>query len=246
MPVADAVSLLALSAGQPPPGTAEGPEIIHPSGLLATPVSLEAEELDALVAKGRAQACFDRYLLMLPASPSQRAETIECFFSWLADTYEEVVDRRRNIENIEALQSALVGAGATEGRILDFGCGTGLSRFSAVVPRDRLLAFDSGLPMRRQASRSGLEVLTPRDLGSLPPGAIAGAFASYVLHLGTEDEHVVRCIAAMGERPLLVANFHKGNGRQSVDRLLGQLGLVPQPLPSHPERHGPAILYRRA
>jgi SAM-dependent methyltransferase len=209
-------------------------------------VTLTADELDRLVASGRASVYLDRFLLMPPLDERDHEAAIDAFFSWLADVYEKVIDRQRNVENIEGLQRALLEAGAGAGTLLDFGCGTGLSRLSGVVPHRRVIGFDAAAPMREQARQVGLEVIAPADLDDLPTGSITGAFASYALHLEVHPECVRRCVAAMGKRPLFAANFHKGAGKKWADAIFSELGLVGEPLPQHPSLHGPAILYQRA
>ena len=190
----------------------------------------------------------DRFIV---ATFDEREEDVapltEALFRYIAATYEEWIDRERNVENIEILLSILISEGSIPiQKVLDFGCGIGLAQEPASTFAWTLVCYDLSPEMRRIAANQGLIVWGPNELLAQQPGSVDGAFASYVFDViptREELELVWRCIANGG---LLVGNFHKGRGLETVTQVLVSLGaIVIEVEPASDPRHGTYLAYRK-
>lgn len=175
-------------------GTARGFEIYR------LPDSAEAERL------------LDRHWIVHMTGDTEGRRTAErCFFDGIADRYELEVDPQRNRDNVRALMQL---AGVRPGRrVLDFGCGPGLSIREA--DQVDLVGCDVSPAMREQAAAHGLPTVGPENLRSLE-GSFDAMVASYVLHLAVPQADLLaamRCVRVGGK---VAANFHKARGLVEV------------------------------
>lgn len=187
----------------------------------------------------------DRYYLLIPRGDvSARVGVTESFVEFVAPTYEACVAIEQNLANISGLLSTfrrwmeLTPAR----RILDFGCGTGLS--ARVSPAVELIGFDSSHAMRAHARTAGMRVIDPDGLRALPVGHFDGAFASYVMHLQIGKEFVLEAARRIRSNGLWIANFHKGIGFDWAAGLLAGEGFA---LASHSTSpsHGDIAVFMR-
>jgi predicted TPR repeat methyltransferase len=181
----------------------------------------------------------DRFYL--PAVPDPVLSV--ALFDLCAEAYERLVDVTRNVANIHnLLRVALVAwQGEFEPvRVLDFGCGTGLSVaalqsfISGSARRIQLTGTDGSAHMLQIAARRGLPVLAKADWASLPAGTYDAVIASYVFHLGISQDDCDLIAKQLTPGGVLVANYHRGDasGVARTAALLSRAGLRAIPLPA--------------
>jgi SAM-dependent methyltransferase len=196
----------------------------------------------------KARRYLDRFHLWTPDNnPRRRQEVLDRFFAFIADQYESLIDVERNLDNIRILLgflNRLMGP-IEAATIVDYGCGTGLSRSPASEFKVELVGVDRCPTMRRIASDRGMTTWGPGVLARQPKNSIDGALASYVFHLLPHSDGLRLLWARLKPGGMLVANFHKNQGMELVEACVreGQ-GLIHRlESPAGSERHGSYVAY---
>lgn len=159
------------------------------------------------------------YIAYDPRDQSSIIAPQATLFDLLADHYEDSIDIENNLSNIRELLS-IVTSGLHEPTILDYGCGSGLSRLVADNIGVRLIGYDRSAAMIAAARSHGLNVLDPIQLRSLPAASLDGLIASYVLHLVAAWDDLLVASSKVRHGGRVAANFHKGLGLQeAIDHL---------------------------
>jgi predicted TPR repeat methyltransferase len=209
---------------------------VQQTNLVTTPfgdVTVCHLSLDAVIAPHELHIGSTVYVRLLDQFylPEQHdAATTDAFFTRIADDYEGLVDAERNISNLVNLLREIIrrsGAGGRPLRILDFGCGTGLSKVALTHIADsttniNLLGFDRCARMREIATRRGLQVLPVvacADLDKLREAEpFDGAVASYVFHFGVDDVCFNALHGVLRRGGTLAGNYHKA-GSEALRQL---------------------------
>jgi SAM-dependent methyltransferase len=169
----------------------------------------------------------DHFYLWTPrGAPQGRQILLDALFEILADTFDQVVHREQNLNNIHVLCGLIKNHfGVLEQkRILDFGCGPGLAvEVSRVIGAD-VVGYDRCIHMRSAAINNGLQVLTPEQFISISSGTFDAAFASYVFHLGPSGEDLRRLWQLIRPGGIIVANFHKQHNLVEITDCFRNLG----------------------
>jgi 2-polyprenyl-3-methyl-5-hydroxy-6-metoxy-1,4-benzoquinol methylase len=190
---------------------------------------------------------FDRYYLLLPKNVTKRQETIDSFFSFIANKYESLIDVERNIENINILLDILNNyiSPIANKSILDFGCGTGLSSRLMSKWNINIIGVDSCAIMRKISKSNGLNVISINDLAAQSENIYDGAFASYVLHLSPSFDSLDILWSHLKKNGVFVANFHKDVGiKETMSHIKGMGGRICEiEVASIYERHGAYIAF---
>lgn len=185
-----------------------------------------SEQAPALELLGGEQSEFhlDRYLDRFylwskRGNVARRQKLLDFFFDAAAIDYKMLVDPDRNRENIRHLLQDLEDVSGPLGnrRVIDFGCGVGLSKPACDQVGLSVIGFDRCPQMRQQAAANGIEVWGPRDLAATAKGTIDAAFSSYVFHLLPDLGSTTLLWSRLAIGGALAANFHKGRG---LDRLM--------------------------
>ena len=145
-------------------------------------------------------------------------------FDRLGGRLDEFSDRSRNLTEIETQLS--IGLETVVGpihRVLDWGCGTGLSAQQTVVSV-ALVGVDSSRRMRAVAESRGVPSVAP-DSELLGKANFDLVIASYVLHLDVEERLLVTMVESVRRGGCVIANFHKARGRERVRRVFLERGL---------------------
>jgi len=175
----------------------------------------------------------------LPAVPDPVLSV--ALFDLCAEAYERLVDVTKNVANIHnLLQIAITALQRTSGpiRLLDFGCGTGLSIVALQspvcrsLPRIHITGTDNSAQMLKIAARRGLPVLAKADWASLARGTYDAVIASYVVHLGISQHDCDLIAKQLTPGGVLAANCHRGDAAavERVAALLRRAGLRAIPL----------------
>jgi SAM-dependent methyltransferase len=162
----------------------------------------------------------DRYFLPRPPDPA----IVTALCNHIALQYNREIDSERNISNIVSLlRRAVEQIPHQTGyplRILDFGCGTGLSvqalsRLSAGQSNHiELIGTDASPAMLEQAHRNGLRVITMDAWWNTSPRSFDAVIASFLFHFGITDDEA-RALATQVRPPgIIVGNYHKGKPLQ--------------------------------
>jgi predicted TPR repeat methyltransferase len=89
----------------------------------------DGEDAPALPPGLRSERLLDRFHVVQEKQVPLREALLSGFFDAIAGQYRDLIDPRRNLENIQYLVDWLVGdLQAGEGTLIDLGCGTGVSR----------------------------------------------------------------------------------------------------------------------
>lgn len=176
----------------------------------------------------------------LPAVPDSVLSV--ALFDLCADAYERIVDVSRNVSNIHNLLGVALATLKVKGnplKVLDFGCGTGLSvvavqSFVSNSPSYiQLTGTDRSQHMLQLAARRGLPVVAVEELRAIRGREFDAVIASYVIHLGLsrDDCNLVAKMLAPGG--VFVANYHHGDTESVAQTvaLLSAAGLRAIPLP---------------
>ncbi len=224
---------------------------VYMNGLAIWPLSNSIIEfLDNVMIneKLRIVRYLDSFYLLVPMSnPISRRQLFYRFFSLLGEDYETFIDIDRNKENIRCLLSIinyylpfLKGV-----KVVDYGCGTGLSIEIAHIYGVDVIGFDSCPIMLDIANRRGMMVWNEDEMSEQPSNGIDAAFSSYVFHLLPENENLQILFKLLKSGGVLVANFHKDFGREWANQYLTRLGFRLASLPkiTLSKRHGSYAVY---
>ncbi len=192
----------------------------------------------------------DRFYLAIPRDDvDARQAILDRFFSLIADEYETIIEIDRNLENISNLLDELGSIiGPLSGcRILDYGCGTGLS-VHAISTKGLyvdLVGFDSCPNMRRNSAKKGMTVYGPGGLARQQNQIYDGIFASYLFHLKPDNGGIRLLWSRLRTGGAMVANFHKNEGIDYINECISKLGGAVSTCKrgKYSERHGAYIAY---
>jgi len=142
------------------------------------------------------------------------------FFEIAAPEYETMISMERNSAcAAHLLRSALVAYGGDQStRVLDFGCGTGVSSTVMQAAGVDVVSYDCCSAMRDHARRFGLRVVNA--ISDCESGSIDVVVACYVMHYGIRESDAVELARVLSVGGLLAANFHKGLGIIEATNLL--------------------------
>lgn len=174
---------------------------------------------------------------------SRRAAELR-LFDHIAATYELEIDPQRNRDNVRNLLERVVTRPGA--RVLDFGCGSGLSVSVASLQGHVILGCDVSSRMRQRASANGLPVMNVPGLSRFR-GWFDGAIASYVMHLALPEADLTLLLQSLRVGGRLAANFHKSKGLDDIEKFLEvhpefQAVTIAQ---DRPVPHGPVRVWRR-
>lgn len=189
----------------------------------------------------------DHFYLLVPVSPIYCRQLYIHFFEFIGEGYEAVIDLNRNKENIENLMGLLRHyIGPLKGaRVIDYGCGTGLSLNIAQHHKINIVGFDPSPNMRCIAARRGMVVWNDVEIAQQSHNSIDGAFSSYVFHFLSKDEALQSLFKILKPQGVLIVNFHKNRNRDQIDQYLIKLGFkvsIPPNFTAH-ECHGSYVAY---
>jgi predicted TPR repeat methyltransferase len=154
----------------------------------------------------------DRFYLPRISDPALST----ALFDLCASLYDTVIDRKRNVRNICQLLRTVIGNATDKRRrlkVLDFGCGTGLSMAAMealpkkMSARIDLYGTDASSTMLTQASAKGLRILKFSEWQAMLPGSFDAIIASFVLHCGILDIELRTIGRQLRPGGIFVANY---------------------------------------
>jgi ubiquinone/menaquinone biosynthesis C-methylase UbiE len=169
------------------------------------------------------------------------------FFEAIALEYETLVSGTRNVNCARKLINFAVEAQKPRvpQRVLDFGCGTGLSTkaLEEVVPR--VVGYDGSAAMRELTKATGSIVIDSLDQCS--SGSIDLVVACYVMHFGIHESDANELSRILQPQGAIVANFHKKIALDSVTNRLERVGFsIGESIHPSFSEFGPIVLFHRS
>jgi precorrin-6B methylase 2 len=191
----------------------------------------------------------DRFMIQLDGSEPCRG-SLYVLFDLIAESYESIIDVRRNLENIRNMLlrlSTSLESLTDRSLIVDFGCGTGLSYEVAMSFGVQIVGIDTCPMMRRIASRKGMRVLSDESLHQTPRITADAVIASYIFHLVHDHEVLYALWQCINPRGKIVANFHKSVGINAVTEFVTSVGGSSEIIMSAASEfdHGPLIEFSK-
>jgi ubiquinone/menaquinone biosynthesis C-methylase UbiE len=192
---------------------------------------------------------FDCFYLLIPSIQKDIKKIYEEFFNFISFDYENFIDTKRNLENIRnLLKIASAHTNFTdELKILDYGCGTGLSFDLGKEFNCMIFGFDVCPNMRILASKKGLIVWDEKQFATQSENTIDCVISSYVFHFLIDDTYLKILYKILKPRGILVANFHKNKNREFIDHALKKIGfkiLKSEEIKDN-EYHGTYVVYNK-
>jgi hypothetical protein len=170
---------------------------------------------------------FARFMDNLCAPLPRNPITTIAIFDACAAAYESLINVDRNTQNIARLLVVIDDKSTKSGqlKVIDFGCGTGLS-LSALkslnkAERFEITGLDAAPHMQSIAKSRGMPLTTMHD--TIAPQD--GIFASYVLHGGTSFRDLQWIANTLAPGGLFVANWLHGQAAE-INQLLSKLQQV--------------------
>lgn len=193
------------------------------------------------------RSCLDLFQLCIPQDPEHRQDLLDGFFALIAANYDSIVDVRRNVHNIRQLFDYLASLICVDSnsKVIDYGCGTGISLRALPAIASRIVGVDSCPAMRGISRRSGMQVWSDESLARQPAGSIDCAFSSYVLHFRPDPHGFYALWSVLRPGGVVVANFHKGMGISEVSTLVTDNNgrVLELPTVESQYNHGPCLAF---
>ena len=173
---------------------------------------------------------FDKFFIVFNGTLKSRPETFNHFFDFIANDYDNIVDKNSNLNNTERLIKLVTNNmnSAKEPLILDFGSGTGVSSLVRHRLKEegiffRLISYDSSEEMSKISKRMGLDTLSYNALANLPDNSIDGIFSSFTFHYLTDLSIIELLWQKLKPNGILAANFHKNIGLDNLKSFISDL-----------------------
>lgn len=207
---------------------------------------VEMETLSSVHSADVTPRYMDRFYFAFGDNSDARQELLTAFFDLIADQYNQLINKERNADNIcRLLKSIEELSGTLSGlRILDFGCGVGLSHDIARAMSCDLIGFDICPNMRAAAESRGMVVWGPHELTAQPHRSLDAIFASYVFHLRPSTGSIRLAWSRLRTGGLLVANLHKNKGSDVLFPCMKELGAKELTVGSS-EAHGKYVAFAK-
>jgi SAM-dependent methyltransferase len=213
-------------------------ELARPVGIVASPLEgdvavfrLEprlAAHHQLFLGRRPYQRVLDRFFLPAEGDPC----VATALFELSARFYRRLVDTERNTRTIRYLLETAIrlAPGRSPIRILDFGCGPGLSLHAAgslAKRRIDLIGVDASPAMVRYAQRTGLRALALGEWRSIPPQSFEAIIGSYVLHCGLEPGELEILTRQLVPGGVFVANgYHADKYLERLRTEAARVGLT--------------------
>ncbi|HBA84127.1 MAG TPA: hypothetical protein DCZ95_08545 [Verrucomicrobia bacterium] len=157
----------------------------------------------------------DHFYLWTPRSiPACRQDLLDALFELTAVDFEHIIRPEQNRDNIRCLLNIISRhfQGQRVARILDFGCGTGLSAQVASELGIHLHGYDRCPKMRSLAAEQGLQLMVPEQFNNVCLPVFNAVFCSYVFHLLPTKDDLCQLWTILKPGGIVVGNFHKDHG----------------------------------
>lgn len=158
------------------------------------------------------QRYLDVFYICTPVG-SQSVLIINSLLDEIAFQYDDFVDKNRNLSNIDTLLQLVCDyyVDTTAITVLDFGCGTGLSKQVANKYPLNIIGYDRSSTMEEIARNNGMTVITSADI-KRKTFCFDAIIASYVMHLLADYNAFIDALDCLKCGGIVACNFHKNYG----------------------------------
>lgn len=183
-----------------------------------TSAGKKIESIISFFNAGIFQKLMDDYYLFYRHDDKVKYELfINEFFTYISGVYENIIDTNRNCYNIRNLETIvkIKLPNSNKLKILDFGCGTGLS-VGIISDKHELVGVDSCEMMLQKARLRGLNAFNINELDIKYNSEYFDAIiSSYVFHLIEDMTQLDLVWEKLRKYGLFVGNFHKNKNLEN-------------------------------
>lgn len=187
----------------------------------------------------------NRFWILLPSALNEQMTLWQEFYKLYSHMYNQLINSQHNILCLSYFKQLLEKNffPIEKYRILDFGCGAGLS--TAVFDCERLIGYDNNEVMLNKSQKRGLITINTSQFRNLPSECFDGCFACYVLHLAISTNDINQLIRLIKVNGIIVANFYKGMHEVRINKIIQKNGLVIEQIDTREGRFGSIYVYRK-
>jgi len=187
----------------------------------------------------------NHFWLLLPDSIQEQQIFWFQFYSLYCTNYLDLIDSNHNLACMHYFKTLLDENAhlPPDFKLLDYGCGPGLS--VQVFGVSRLVGYDNNPTLLAEAAEQGLEVLDKEGFNNIQSNSFDGGFACYVFHMAIPESDIINLSRIVKDNGILVANYYKDLGMERVTALLQKLGFEAQRADTEERRFGSVYIYRK-
>lgn len=159
----------------------------------------------------------DSFVILLPDEYDEQNNLWRNFYKVFGSCYEKMIDVSHNkkcIEGMVAYINSVIGINSSS-RILDYGCGSGLS--ASISTKGKIIGYDPIYEMRMQACQKGLQTLDTKQMKIIPNCYFDAIFSSYVFHMAVSEDSIEEILPKMKPGAIWIANYYKGINESYVN-----------------------------
>jgi len=188
----------------------------------------------------------DVFWIVLPDDQENQRKLWKAFYDSYVQYYESLINTANNISCLELFKTIITEKTTTllEKKILDFGCGTGLS--AKVFGNSDILCYDNNPVMRQKALRNGLKTIDRERFLLLEDELFDICIACYVFHLTIDKYDLMNIIRVIKKEGLIIANFYKCINENEVNSFMRENGQIPEKINIEEGTFGSVFMYRKA
>lgn len=164
----------------------------------------------------------DYFYLIIPTDLDQQHKFWKNLYSIIGPNYEKYIQSSQNMDCLRYFRRILEDYGIIKGnhRILDFGCGPGLTK--DVFTENDIIGYDYNSVIAKLAKRRGMTVINEREFYSIKPESLDGCIACFVFHMAISREELSQIIHSIKRNGYVIANFYKGIGLERINDFFKQ------------------------
>lgn len=187
----------------------------------------------------------DNFIIILPNQYQMQSIFWKKFYQIFGHCYEQMIDISNNIKCIEGMVNYInqkVSLNVSS-KILDFGCGTGLSTLVPFI--GTVIGYDPVYEMRMQACKRGLRTFDTEEIDSISNNYFDAVFSSYVFHMAVDENDIIKIFPKMKQGAIWIANYYKGINEDFVNSFFMKHGFQVIKIKDIHERFGNIYEYRK-
>ncbi len=198
--------------------------------------------ISKLKAKENVICYLDKFIILLPESYTEQNQLWQDFYKLFGNEYETLVNKENNKECIELMLN-VISVNKKNCKILDFGCGSGLSY--GLNQTGKIFGYEPVSTMKYQAQNKGMTVFDSKEINQLPNEFFDAVFSSYVFHMGIVYEDIERIVPKLKQGGIWLANFYKEINLEAVNKIFSKLNFIQKKILTEDGRFGSVYEYRK-
>ena len=186
------------------------------------------------------------FWLLLPDSIQDQQLFWSQFYSLYSPTYLDLIDSTHNLACMYYFKTLLeknVGPFSPEFKLLDYGCGPGLS--AQIFGVKHLIGYDNNSVMLKKATEQGLQIVDRQGFNNIQPCFFDAAFACYVFHMAIPESDIMNIVRVLKPDGVFIANYYKNFEIERVTSLFQKFGAEGEKVNDSERRFGSVYIYRK-